>query len=197
MINKSLADMRTDIKNVMKKSFAIKDKSNADISKQISVIDEKILENKKLLENKISKKKNLKNDTTSSGKITLSNIETEINKLKNEIKEMKNEKIKLEKSYNAYLPILYDKDVFSMCRNVYNEDEYFDRFYDFKNDDSLSGKILEIMKDNYQVDLSLLNFCVFNVINLTGNGKINNPPLGFPYITVFKKHLYKSFIPYI
>jgi hypothetical protein len=62
------------------------------------------------------------------------------------------------------------------------EDNSFKSFYEPPKS-NLSGLILKIMKDDYKLDMDKIVFVIFTVINLTDDGKVNNPP-NPPYINI-------------
>ena len=84
-----------------------------------------------------------------------------------------------------YLPIVYDKQIFPYCRNISMEEDIFDSFYENNKTSSLSGIILNTIKNTYNIDVTKLNFVIFTVINLTNNLLVNNPP-NPPYININK-----------
>ncbi len=86
-------------------------------------------------------------------------------------------------SETGLMPLVYDRDIFPYCRNTHIEEEYFDRFYDNNKDTTTSGIILDIIQKQFNIKPESLYFVIFTVINLTDNGKINNPP-NPPYINI-------------
>ena len=103
--------------------------------------------------------------------------------LRTDIKELIMNSIKIpgENPSEKILPLIYDKDVFTYCRNAYIEDEYY--FNKETATKSLSGQITQILSETYHVDLTKLNFAVFTVINLNNDGKTDNPP-NPPYVNL-------------
>ena len=86
-------------------------------------------------------------------------------------------------SKNNYLPLFYDKNIFPYCRNTFIDNNSYDTFYNNPNSNSLSGVLLNIIKNTYNVNFNKINFIIFTVVNFTNNGYVNNPPTP-PYINI-------------
>jgi hypothetical protein len=120
--------------------------------------------------------------------------------LRNDISSLIKKSLRLAKTY---LPIYFDEVVFPYCRNINMDDDgTIEKFYDsdFKedqvysdskqcndNDISLSGVLLKIIKCDFGVNMSKINFVVFTVINT--NPDTNNPP-NPPYININNLNYY-------
>ena len=123
--------------------------------------------------------------------------------MRNDIQEIIKKSLVLGKEGETSLtPIFFEKEIFPYCRNIQTHlnDEIFDDFYlynpktesldskDLKKEptkinNSVSGILLDTMINKLEVDVNKLNFAVFTVINLTNDGKTNNPP-NPPYINL-------------
>lgn len=97
----------------------------------------------------------------------------------------------LKTKNNGILPLMYEDNISTYCRNLYMMSDYYDTF-DVPLEGSVTdlkfGEIFSIIKDDYKVDLSKLNFGIFTIINLsdtTDEVKTNNPPTP-PYINLSK-----------
>lgn len=91
-------------------------------------------------------------------------------------------------SGNVFLPIMYDNQVSPAIRNMYLEDEYFDRFLRKETTKRpIKGKIMTLIRDKFELDVNNMYFGVFTVINVTDSIEkaINNPP-NPPYINLSK-----------
>jgi hypothetical protein len=99
--------------------------------------------------------------------------------MRNDIKNLVKNSLKKDKKF---LPIFYDKEIYPYCRNINVEENYFDMFYD-DSSYSVSGKILDIMQNEYKIDVSKMNYVIFTVINTTKKDFVNNPP-NPPYINI-------------
>jgi hypothetical protein len=109
------------------------------------------------------------------------------------LKELKDDlKLLVLKSFvnpkTGTLPFIFDKEVFPYCRNLYSDENIYEKFYTMpdKNNTKL-GKIIEVIK-SFGVDVSILNFAVFTVINLSDyfkeKNKVTNNPPNPPYINI-------------
>lgn len=88
-----------------------------------------------------------------------------------------------------FLPVFLEKEIFPYCINTSIEDDKYDYFYgEASPSKDLAGCLMKIL-EKYQVRMQTVTFFVFTVINLTDNGRVNNPP-NPPYINVNK--LYTS-----
>lgn len=94
---------------------------------------------------------------------------------------------------NQVLPLVYTYPTLPYCRNIYMEEDNYERFYVEKPKmDNLSSAIINIIKD-YGIELDKIYFGVFTVINLTNNGIVNNPP-NPPYINLNPlKYLFNNY----
>ena len=86
------------------------------------------------------------------------------------------------------LPFIFDKEVFPYCRNLYSDENIYEKFYNTPDkDNTKSGQIIKVIKD-FGVDVSKLNFAVFTVINLSDyfpeKKKVTNNPPNPPYINI-------------
>jgi len=109
------------------------------------------------------------------------------------LKELKDDlKLLVLKSFvnpeTGTLPFIFDKEVFPYCRNLYSDENIYEKFYTMPDkDDTKSGKIIEVIK-SFGVDVSKLNFAVFTVINLSDylkeKNKVTNNPPNPPYINI-------------
>jgi hypothetical protein len=86
------------------------------------------------------------------------------------------------------LPFIFDKEVFPYCRNLYSDENLYDKFYTMSDkDDTKSGKIIEVIK-SFGVNVSELNFAIFTVINISDyfpeKNKVTNNPPNPPYINI-------------
>ena len=86
------------------------------------------------------------------------------------------------------LPFIFDKEVFPYCRNLYSDENIYEKFYNTPDkDNTKSGQIIKVIKD-FGVDVSKLNFAVFTVINLSDyfreKNKVTNNPPNPPYINI-------------
>ena len=95
----------------------------------------------------------------------------------------------LKTKNNGVLPLMYEDNISTYCRNLYMMSDYYDTF-DVPLVGSVEnlklGEIFSIIKDDYKVDLSKLNFGIFTIINLSDTEedvKTNNPPTP-PYINL-------------
>jgi len=112
-------------------------------------------------------------------------INRSLGDMRNDIKMLIKRSLLLNPEQNNFLPLFYEKEIYPYCRNININDEYFEDFYKFekKQDSGLSGVLLKIMsgkieKDprNFGLNIDSMTFIIFTVINLTDNGKVNNPP---------------------
>ena len=114
-------------------------------------------------------------------------INKSLKDMRNDIQLLIKKSLSLSEEHKDFLPLFYEKEIYPYCRNINIDDEYFDDFYNFKSDSKLSGILLEIMGGNedrnFGLDMSSINFVVFTVVNLTDNGKVNNPP-NPPFINI-------------
>jgi hypothetical protein len=109
------------------------------------------------------------------------------------LKELKDDlKLLVLKSFvnptTGTLPFIFDKEVFPYCRNLYSDENIYEKFYTMPDkDNTKSGKIIEVIK-SFGVDVSKLNFVVFTVINLSDyfpeKRKVTNNPPNPPYINI-------------
>jgi hypothetical protein len=92
-----------------------------------------------------------------------------------------------------YLPIYFDKDVSSSCRDKYVKDEVFEVFNTSNVIYNPKGIVMTTIRDKFNVNLNNLNFVVINIINVSDSVGVetkdkpkkvtNNPPTP-PYINL-------------
>ena len=85
------------------------------------------------------------------------------------------------KDEGKFEPLFFEKEVYSYCRNINLYDDNFEPFYNIISKTKSQRQLSNIIKKN--CDVMNLNYIIFNVINLTYNEKVNNPP-NPPYINV-------------
>ena len=94
------------------------------------------------------------------------------------------------------LPLMYEENIATYCRNLYMMSDYYDTFDEPLDDNTVLdekklGAIFKIIKKNFEVDLTKINFGIFTIINLSDSTgkespfvtKTNNPPTP-PYINL-------------
>ena len=112
-------------------------------------------------------------------------INRSLGDMRTDIQLLIKKSLALSEDRKDLLPLFYEKDIYPYCRNVNIDDEYFDDFYNLDSESKLAGVLLKIMGDKgereFGLDMSSINFVVFTVINLTNNGRVNNPP-GPPFL---------------
>jgi len=101
----------------------------------------------------------------------------------------------LKTKNGGILPFMYDENIATYCRNLYMMSDYYKTFdapLEGNVNDLKLGEIFKIIKDDYEVDLSKLNFGIFTIINLSDSTSktdknnataTNNPPTP-PYINL-------------
>jgi Kinesin motor domain len=91
-------------------------------------------------------------------------------------------------------PIYYNKQVFPLCLNVNTDQDYFSKFYNIPEDSKVDGVLAGIMGNDFQINLSNMNYVIFTVINTTDNYITNNGP-NPPYINVSQLIRYRFIKP--
>jgi hypothetical protein len=105
---------------------------------------------------------------------------------------LRNSVVITDKTNNKYLPIYFDKDVSSSCRDKYVEDEVFEVFNTSEAIYKPTGIIMKTIGEKFGVDLNNLNFVVLNIINVSDSWgaeskkpkKVTNNPPTPPYINL-------------
>jgi hypothetical protein len=114
-------------------------------------------------------------------------INASLGGMRTDIKMLIKKSLSLNPENKDLLPLFYEKEIFPYCRNININDEYFNEFYKSDSNSKLSGVLLKIMSGTedreFGINMETINFVIFTVINLTDNGKVNNPP-NPPYINV-------------
>jgi hypothetical protein len=120
-------------------------------------------------------------------------INHSLRELTEDIKGVLRNSILIGNEKGKYLPIFYDKQISSSYRDKYVEDDAFSVFNTEKSRYETKGKVMEIIKTDFKMDVDKLNFCIVNIINTTdsqgtevvgGNKKTKNNPPTPPYINI-------------
>ena len=111
-------------------------------------------------------------------------INKSLSDMRVDIKSLIKQAIQISDGDNKFLPIFFDKQILPYCRNINYEDDIISSFYknSVSGKETVNGAIIKTM-EGFGVDLEKIVFAIFTVINLTDNGKVNNPP-NPPYINL-------------